>query len=171
MVRYNNLTIFGLWTSVTMLILSRQFKSGSRLWVRAFTTTTTTTTRYNNGIRSSLVAVINSPPQLSQRLTYSSTSRSLLAVGAQVDEDLDTALDELLSKSFDDNNESKPKIQKKTPAVPFEIDDESEEHHIKDSKPVPPTLLVEVSKVSVLIDRAVRSPTKSPLSLTITVSS
>ena len=62
-----------------------------------------------------------------------------MAAGA-VEEDLDTALDELLASTFDEDVK-KVKFQKPNNDDTFDED----EHHMKDSKPVPPTLVKEVS--------------------------
>lgn len=132
---------------MTMMLIahsSRQFKAGSsRLWVRAFTSSGKATTT-----RASSLAIPNTFLQRQQhqipttdRLAfYSTTSRTLLAAGAQVDEDLDTALDELLASTFDEESTTPPKIEKKRVSA-----DAGKEHHMKDSKPVPSTLLAEVS--------------------------
>ncbi|KAG7358787.1 ATP-dependent RNA helicase RhlE 2 [Nitzschia inconspicua] len=122
-----------------MLVLARQFKAGSRLWVRAFSSTATTSLA---GARISPFAAIHSNCLHPQHLSYSTSSRTALAAGAQVDEDLDTALDELLAGNFD---EDRPKIQMKRMDDKTSIRKTKTEdvHHMKNSKPVPSTLLAE----------------------------
>eukprot|EP00539_Tryblionella_compressa_P000825 CAMPEP_0178750860 /NCGR_PEP_ID=MMETSP0744-20121128/10224_1 /TAXON_ID=913974 /ORGANISM="Nitzschia punctata, Strain CCMP561" /LENGTH=854 /DNA_ID=CAMNT_0020404479 /DNA_START=196 /DNA_END=2761 /DNA_ORIENTATION=- len=67
---------------------------------------------------------------------YSTTSTSRLVAGAQVEEDLDSALDELLGGNFDEG-------QKRKFVSKDENDDQPPGHHMKDSHPVPATLIKE----------------------------
>jgi hypothetical protein len=137
---------------VTMLVLSRQFKAGSKLCVRAFSTTFTGRIASPSSFPASFNERVDKQNYHPRHLSYSTSSVTSLAAGAQVDEDLDTALDELLASPFDEN--TKPKIQKKKPVFDSDHDDDDDDeqtvaaHHMKDSKPVPSTLLAEVSTAS-----------------------
>lgn len=127
--------------TMMLLALSHPFKTGSRKWmVRAFSTTTITSSsssRVNSNVgRSSSNQRLQQAAQPRHGAAfnafkyYSTTSLTSMAAGA-VEEDLDTALDELLAGTFDDEQKS---------SVVAEV-----EHHMKDSKPVPTTLVKEVS--------------------------
>lgn len=137
----------------TMLVLSRQFKAGSKLCVRAFSTTTSGTTTTRAAASAPFApAVENNSNDNNKRnhgyLSYSTTTSSLAAAGAQVDEDLDTALDELLASTFEEDR--KTRIQKKKVQADDDDDDDGDgAHHMKNSKPVPFNLVAEVSNVYV----------------------
>jgi hypothetical protein len=147
---------------VTMVTLSRHLKAGSKLWVRAFSTTTATGrgvgTSPSSFLASNSDRLDQQKYQSHHHFSYSTTSLTSLAAGTQLDEDLDMALDELLANPFDET--TKPKIEKKKPVFGRNRNDYDEDndddddydedrsmaaHHMKDSKPVPDTLLVEVS--------------------------
>ena len=125
---------------VTMLALSNLKTGGRRLMARAFSTSSTPSRVSSLSRHTAAIAASNVPRHNNQHYGYSTTSLTSMAAGA-VEEDLDTALDELLASTFDE--EKKVKVQKPV----FEEDDG---HHMKDSKPVPPTLVKEVSFVFVV---------------------
>jgi hypothetical protein len=141
---------------VTMLfVLTNHItrKSGggkSLLWVRAFSTTSSSTSVVTNSIKNH--PLLQQQQQQQQRPKASktfqfnsySTSSTLLNAGA-VEQDLDSALDELLSGSFEDPSEKKVVKNGKTKEVEAEAADGV--HHMKDSHPVPIALIKEVSYI------------------------
>jgi hypothetical protein len=152
-----------------MLVFSRHVKTGSKLWVRAFSTTAT------SGVTSpsSFIAFSGNRQDkkcdVPRHLSYSTTSLTSLAAGAQVDEDLDTALDELLANPFDET--TKPKIQKKKPVLVRDDDDDDGDNDddddvqslatfpMKDAKPVPSTMSAKVSTTSFCVIPSSLTPT------------
>jgi hypothetical protein len=137
---------------VTMLfVLTNHItrKSGggkSLLWVRAFSTTSSSTSVVTNSIKNHPLLQQQQRPKASKTFQFNSysTSSTLLHAGA-VEQDLDSALDELLSGSFDEPSEKKVVQNGKTKEVETEAADGV--HHMKDSHPVPITLIKEVSYV------------------------
>lgn len=127
--------------TIMLAALSNPFKAGSRKWmVRALSTTAgTSSSRVNSNAFGGVdrnQRLQQQPAAFSAYKQYSTTSLTSMAAGA-VEEDLDTALDELLAGTFDDET--------KTEAA------EGIEHHMKDSKPVPTTLVQEVSFVILMV--------------------
>ena len=141
---------------VTMLALSHLKTGSRRLMAHALSSTNPSRVLLSRHVGAAFASNANHY----HHPHYSTTSLTSMAAGA-VEEDLDTALDELLASTFDE--EKKVKVQKPNNDDKFDED----EHHMKDSKPVPPTLVKEVSffSLSTISVRSVEAIPFSPIPL------
>ena len=134
--------------SVTMLLflsnkLSRTVGPNSRLWVQAFSTTngafsypktkTSSTINNNNGLTCPSSTFVFEDDYRSKRngKCYSTTTNLFDSSGV-VEQDLDSALDDLLAGTFDDDDDADDNVD--------EVQDV-----VKASKPKPSTIIEEVS--------------------------
>ena len=130
-------------SSVTMLLflsnrISRKVGNSSRAWVRAFSSTHTaafTSSKSTRSINSNRLTCssIFEDTHVNDK-TYYSTTTNLFDSSGVAEQDLDSALDDLLAGTFDgydddDNNEP---------------EDVVDARHMKDSKPIPSALVEEV---------------------------
>jgi len=125
---------------VTMLLflsnkISHKIVPSFRLWAHAFSTTNTgafsctktKASRINNNNNGLISPSLFEDSQRDGKC-YTTTT-NLFDSSGTVEQDLNSALDELLAGTFDDDDD--------------EVEDVVDDHHMKDSKPIPSTLVEE----------------------------
>lgn len=117
--------------------ISHKIVPSFRLWAHAFSTTNTgafsctktKASRINNNNNGLISPSLFEDSQRDGKC-YTTTT-NLFDSSGTVEQDLNSALDELLAGTFDDDDD--------------EVEDVVDDHHMKDSKPIPSTLVEEVS--------------------------